>query len=323
MISQDFAALTQQEQIARIELLGREALREFGVEPTGMTSLFHGENTTYKVESPQGDFCLRVCRPGYQSDSNILSEIEFLTALKHASFPVPEPYQDRVVKASVPEVPEARNCVLLRWQEGKFCREGYSIAQAAAVGKLMAELHNFSSQWVLPEGFDRQQLHGWAFDHVPQPALAVRQDSIDPEDFDLLVQVDQEARDLLNRLPRDAANFGLIHADLHQGNVLFDGDEIHVIDFDDLGYGFWLYDFSAALCFMVEEDEYPQVRDALLNGYSKVRPLPPGTEELLPAFIRLRAAGIANWILNRTDNPMFRERAREYVHGFCTSIRNA
>lgn len=187
----------------------------------------------------------------------------------------------------------------------------------------MARLHDFSSSWPRPAGFDRQELHGWAFDNVPQRALAVRPASIDAEDFDLLVQVDQEAREILNRLPRDAANFGLIHADLHQGNVLFDRDEIHLIDFDDLGYGFWLYDFAAALCYQVDRQEYSEVRDALLNGYVKVRPLPPGTEELLPAFIRLRAAGIANWILNRTDNPKFRERAREYVHGFCTSIRKA
>jgi len=288
-----------------------------------MTPLVHAENTTYKVESPQGKFCLRVCRPGYQSDANIQSEIQFVAALREAGFPVPEPYAARVVKASGPEVPDVRNCVLLRWQEGAFAHEGYSLPQAAKVGRLMARFHDFGARWEKPKGFDRQQLHAWAFNDVPQPALDEKPESVDPDDFALLAQVDREARELLKSLPRDSKHYGLIHADLHQGNVLFEDDEIHVIDFDDLGYGFWLYDLAAALTYQAATEQYPQIRKTMLEAYAEVRPLPPRTEELLSRFIQLRAAGVANWILNRTDNPRFRERAGEYVAGFCKSIRSA
>ncbi len=41
--------------------------------------------------------------------------------------------------------------------------------------------------------------------------------------------------------------FGLIHADLHQENYLFHGGMARAIDFDDCGWGFYLYDLAVTL----------------------------------------------------------------------------
>jgi len=49
------------------------------------------------------------------------------------------------------------------------------------------------------------------------------------------------------RLARGGGRPGLIHADLHLGNALFWSDEVRVIDFDDCGFGYWLYDIAFAL----------------------------------------------------------------------------
>ncbi len=114
----EFSALGQEDQISRLERLGRIALREIGVEPTAMSSLVHAENTTFKVESPQGTFNLRIGRPGYQTDRATESEIRFLSALREAGHRVPKPYVDRLIKAGVDEVPEVRNCVLFHWMGG-------------------------------------------------------------------------------------------------------------------------------------------------------------------------------------------------------------
>jgi Ser/Thr protein kinase RdoA (MazF antagonist) len=319
--SNEFAALSHEEQIARIEQLGRNALREFGVEPDSITPLVHAENTTYRVDSNRGTFCLRVCRPGYQSDANVLSEIEFMAALRHSGLGAPEPYGERVVKAVAPEVPEARNCVLLGWQSGEFRREGYAPEDALKLGRLMAKMHEFSTGWNPPAGFDRQQLHDWAF----RPRQPMPFDEPTPmasdENRALLLEVDRETRKLLAEIPRDSANFGLIHADMHYGNVLFDFDRINLIDFDDTGWGFWLYDMAAALAYAVSEPRYEEVRDALLAGYEEVRPLPPQTRERLAPFIRLRLAGIAKWMMDRSDNPRLRERGPWWIEQMCAGIR--
>jgi Ser/Thr protein kinase RdoA (MazF antagonist) len=318
----DFNALDQRTQIARLEALGRSALREFGVEPTSVTSLVHAENTTFRVESAQGAFCLRISRPGYQSTSNVASELAFLADLRAAGFRVPNPWQRRLITAEAPGVPEPRDCVLFGWMTGEFRHETRMRPEEAwLLGRTMAELHAFAAEWTPPPGFDRQATHGWAFRPRQAMPIDAPHPMVSEEDRALLLEVDGMARELLTSLPRDGENFGLIHADLHVGNLLFEEDRLSVIDFDDLGWGFWLYDFAAALAYETMRDEYPTIRDAMLGGYASVRPLPPEAERLLPAFVQLRYAGIANWVMERSDNPMLRERGPEWISGFCRAIR--
>lgn len=319
--SDQFSSLTQEDQIARLQKLGEAALAEFGVDPSSIEPLVHAENTTFKVTSPQGVFNLRISRPGYQSTSNIRSEILFLSALRLAGFRVPKPWQERLVTASDPLVPEPRDVVLLGWMDGEFARGQLTVERAQRIGRFMARMHEFSISWELPEGFDRQSLHAWAFNpRVPMPfdeptPLAFEEDRL------LLIEEDHATRGLLASLPREADWFGLIHSDLHLGNVLFEGDELNVIDFDDTGFGFWLYDFAAALCYSVGAENYLELQEAMQCGYAQIRELPPQTRELLSPFLRLRAAGIANWVLGRPDNPWFRENGAGFVHKLCDRIR--
>lgn len=319
----DFNALTQDEQIARLELLGRAALKEFGVEPTTISRLVHAENTTFRIESPQGEFSLRISRPGYQSTSNIASEIAFLAALRAEGFRVPDPWQARLVTAEVDEVPEARDCVLFRWMEGEFRRRDprMSPEDARLVGHTMGRLHEFATQWAPPAHFDRQQTHAWAYGaRGPMPIDAPHR-MVSEEDRALLLEVDTMARKLLNELPKNPANFGLIHADLHVGNLLFEDGQLNVIDFDDTGWAFWMYDFAAALAYETLREEYATIRDAMFAGYAEVRPLPPGAETLIAPFIQLRYAGVANWVMERSDNPSLREAGPAWIADFCRSIR--
>lgn len=321
--TEEFNALTQEEQVARIEGLGRAALAEFRVEPVTLSSLVHAENTTFRVESPQGAFCLRISRPGYQSTSNIASEIAFLSALRAEGFRVPDPWQGRLVTAVVAEVPEARDCVLFRWMEGEFRRREprMSVDEARLVGRTMGRLHDFAIRWTPPAGFDRQQTHA----RILEPRKAMPIDAPNPmvseADRLLLLQVEEMARKLLNELPKDSANFGLIHADLHVGNLLFENGDLNVIDFDDTGWAFWMHDFAAALAYEAGREEYPAIQDAMFAGYAEARPLPPDAEGLIGPFIQLRCAGVSNWVMERSDNPSLREAGPTWIAEFCRVIR--
>jgi Ser/Thr protein kinase RdoA (MazF antagonist) len=319
----EFNALTQDEQVARLERLGRVALKEFGVAPTAISPLVHAENTTFRIESPEGEFSLRISRPGYQSTANVASEIAFLAALRAEGFRVPDPWQARLVTAEVAEVPEGRDCVLFRWMNGEFRRRDPRMnpEEARLVGRTMGQLHEFAYQWTPPAGFDRQQTHAWAYGPRQPMPIDVPNPLVSEEDRALLLQVDRMARKLLNELSKSPANFGLIHADLHVGNLLFENGQLNVIDFDDTGWAFWMYDFAAALAYEVARDEYETIRDAMFAGYAEVRPLPPGAEALIAPFIQLRYAGVANWVMERSDNPSLREVGPDWIADFCRSIR--
>ena len=45
----------------------------------------------------------------------------------------------------------------------------------------------------------------------------------------------------------DIDRFGLIHADMRLGNLLVDGERVTLLDFDDCGFGWFLYDLAASL----------------------------------------------------------------------------
>jgi len=73
------------------------------------------------------------------------------------------------------------------------------------------------------------------------------------------------ARDALRE--RLAGDIGLIHADVLRENVLVNDRSVSLIDFDDAGFGFRLYDLGTALLQTVRHPEHPLLRDALMAGY--------------------------------------------------------
>jgi len=69
--------------------------------------------------------------------------------------------------------------------------------------------------------------------------------------------------------------YGLIHADLGtKANVVFCGGEARAIDFDDSGYGYWVYDLAVPMVDWQGEPEWHDFRESLLEGYSEVRSIP-------------------------------------------------
>lgn len=320
MDDQQFSKFTADEQVNRLEQLGRAAIAQFDVVPSAMHRLVHAENTTFKVESDQGTFCLRICRPGYQTVANVESEIEFLAALSEGGFHVPFPYQERLVMAEVPEVPQARKCVLFRWQEGEFARPNFNSDQRRQLGETMARLHNFARQWDRPVGFDRQRLNDTLMEELP---FATSEVEMKPEDRALLVEAGERSQALIRDIDENPVFVGLIHSDLHQHNVLFHEGEIRLIDFDDTGYGFWSMDIAAAMAPTLDPTQGRDGIMEVLRAYESVAPLPPRTRQILPLLFEMRYVRYCQWFLSRTDNPQLVAAAPQTVERCAFKIRLA
>ena len=98
--------------------------------------------------------------------------------------------------------------------------------------------------------------------------------------------------------------FGLIHADLHLENALFDGDAVRLIDFDDCGFGYWLYDIAVPLWEYRGRADYAAILAALLDGYRERRELPDLTH--LDDFIATRDVAFGLWFAGMAQvNPAF------------------
>jgi Ser/Thr protein kinase RdoA (MazF antagonist) len=110
---------------------------------------------------------------------------------------------------------------------------------------------------------------------------------------------------------------GLIHADLHLGNAIFQGGEVKLIDFDDCGTGPRLYDLAVALWELRDQPKYPAYRDALLAGYRARREIDVAH---LDDFIALRQVAFDLWYTGTAQvNPAFAERL-DIVHRWSLAI---
>ncbi len=268
------------------------------------------ENAVYEMSLPDGTrAALRLHRMGYQSDAAIRSELWWTAALAAQGVPVPEPLAsangDQLVRLG-----SGRMASAVRWLPGEPL--GISLQPFGlptdrlvrlhhALGQMLARLHDATDALVLPDVFIRPRwdipglvgeapFWGRFWDH-PAADAAQRQTLMAAREF------------LTAWLSRQTDTLGPIHADVLRENVLVDGDRLSLIDFDDSGIGFRHHDLGTALIYSVYEPAYPAIRDALIAGYAKTRPV---TVDAVEVFALARACASVGWTMSRLapDDPI-------------------
>jgi Ser/Thr protein kinase RdoA (MazF antagonist) len=171
-----------------------------------------------------------------------------LDGLNADGFTVPEAIAafegEPIIAVAVPEVPEQRNCTLLTWIAGPRVRKQPTPKEAWRIGYQIVRLHRHASGFPTPNGFTRPSWdpdslvdHSW---HACWRRLSSSR-----------VRLTQEIADRFQSVAADLGHgnevFGLIHGDFTFENVLFDRGEARVIDFDDCGRGYFLYDIATLL----------------------------------------------------------------------------
>ena len=99
--------------------------------------------------------------------------------------------------------------------------------------------------------------------------------------------------------------FGMIHSDLHLGNLMADGDSLTMIDFDDAGFGWFAHELAVALHPVLEEPWEDDARSALIDGYRTVHPLSAADEASIDTFVTMRSLMIIGWLDARRELPAF------------------
>lgn len=338
-----FTQLTHLGQVRRLRRLAEAALVDYGPSDAQLRFIAHGENATFRVDASDTEagkaerdvytknrFLLRIHRPGYQSAESVAAELMWLAALRQdIGLAVPEPVltlQDELLtEAAIPGIPERRVCSLLRWMTGRFHKRHPSPRHFAALGRLMARLHNHAEHWQSPTGFARRQWDwGGLFDDETGSNLsATKALARLPRPYhDTFHAAAHQLRQVMDELGQGPDAFGLIHADLHFGNVLFSGGEARAIDFDDCGLGYWAYDFAVPLCDCLKYENWRDLREALLDGYAQIRPVPVQQLRHVDAFMAARHTSIALWVTDRAhDNSFFRARRDRWLKWLVDQVR--
>ena len=111
--------------------------------------------------------------------------------------------------------------------------------------------------------------------------------------------------------------FGLVHADLRLANLLVDGDTTYVIDFDDCGFGWYLYDAATALTFLEDRDEAPSWLQAWVSGYERRTSLSAEDRAVLPSLLMLRRMLVLAWLGSHAETELAREESHAYLAATC------
>ena len=259
-----------------------------------LTCINVSENTTYLVEGDDRSFVLRLHRQGYHSPLAIRSELAWIEALR-ASGTVTTPSPIRGRDGDTLQTVSGRHLVLFEYQTGVApdpTRETFT-----ALGGIAARLHQQTETWTPPDPFFRLT---WGTDAVLGPDATWGHWSEGPnvssDAARLLARVEILLRARLEAYGRSPERFGLIHADMRAANILLGPDGPVVIDFDDCGYGWHLYDFAAAVSFIEDHPDLPSLQDAWCQGYRAVRALSPEDERELATFVMFRRLALLGWI---------------------------
>ncbi len=129
----------------------------------------------------------------------------------------------------------------------------------------------------------------------------------DPEERRHLQRLADVVTTRLSRFGTERARFGLVHADLRLANLLVDGERVTVIDFDDCGFSWFLYDLACALTFNEGRPDVGDLIAAWVEGYRQVEPLSREDEDEIMTFLMLRRLMLSAYIGLRPDTELAAE----------------
>ena len=228
-----------------------------------------------------GEICfLRLSPVPEKLERNLRGELEFLDYLAANDYPAP-----RAIPAS-----DGGTLMTLRTQWGDY----YASAFTCGPGTQLEDVE-LTEPILHAYGLALGMLHALSSRYVPTVRKWNEQDALHWVEAALREYHAPEAvvnrlafvRDALAKLPRTAANYGLVHYDFEPDNVLYreDTQTCGAIDFEDGMYHWYALDIEQAfgeLADMLDEARLPAAKEAFLSGYREAFPLSNDDQRTLP-----------------------------------------
>ncbi|WP_300064512.1 phosphotransferase [uncultured Roseobacter sp.] len=301
--------LYQSEFITRLEAGLRSVLPAWGLsDATEVSLLTVSENATFLARDPArpAPVVLRVHRPNYHTRDEIASELAWIEALRDAGSvetPALIPTTAGGYITAFEDGSETRHVVGFAFMEGSEPdADAGLIPGFVTLGEISARLHQHTERWQRPPGFTRKT---WDFETAfgPAPHWGLWRDALGltPAGADTLQSALDRLATRLDAYGKASDRFGLVHADLRLANLLARADGLGVIDFDDCGYSWFMYDFAAAISFLELAPIVPDLQAAWLDGYQRVRALGADDIAMLPDFILFRRILLTAWIASHRE----------------------
>ena len=318
------AALSHDTLVERLHALANASLDLWDV-PEGATArlINLSENATYLVEGANGyRSVLRVHREDYHTVNAIGCELSWMAALKReggVDTPPALPGKDGALiqTAGIEGLPRPRQMVMFAFIEGEEPDETADlVGPFEELGEIAARTHVHAGAWQRPEKFERLI---WDYEHTlgatPNWGDWRVAPAMDAASLAVLERQQEVIRRRLEAFGKGPERYGLIHADMRLANLLIHKGATRLIDFDDCGLGWHMYDFAAGASFIEDNPQIPDLKQAWVKGYRKVIDLPAEDEAEIDTFVMLRRMVLLAWVGSHSETDLAKEMGEQFTRG--------
>ena len=300
-------------------------LKRYPIKVKVIEFIHHGENCTFKVIDTKGKkYLLRIHRGGYHTKEAIQEELKWLESIHQTlDLKIPVPLRSKnselLETGFVDGFSNPRNCCVFHWIEGGMVWKSLSPKHMHLLGQKMALLQ-LQSQKRKVSHRNYWHAEGLLGDQ-PKMGSILNLPEIKPSVQKFIAEQRKEVfSEIKNYERKFPEQLGLIHADMHLGNILFMEDDMGVIDFDDCGYGAYMYDVIVPLIMMEmvlkqtkQLKRRQEYQEAMLEGYATKKSLGAKDIEIISYYKKARRLLMLGWLQSRRDNPRIRAHYKKSV----------
>lgn len=291
----------------------QQVLARYRLTGANATPLSSYNNQVYCVETnDQQRFSLRICgfpnmKPRAMTDE--MAWLDFVAQRDPQLAPRPIA-NDRGEFVTVTATPagERLSC-LFAWIEGRELRGAATPAALHKMGQSAAALHTIARAFPFPDAtsdFRSDYRYDQSLIVSHRDWMEKHRDQIGAAQVTLLDRAIDYVVAALEQLGTTRSNYGVIHADLHLGNVLVQDGKIAIMDFEQVGRGHYLYDLTVLWTELQDEPtDFTPLWQSFVAGYAEVADLPFTHEEELNPFMVAIQLNALDWIYNAA-NPAVR-----------------
>ncbi|MFC9708658.1 phosphotransferase enzyme family protein [Paenibacillus sp. NPDC056933] len=169
---------------------------------------------------------------------------------------------------------------MMNWVDGEHM-DGSEVNERCAyrMGSMAAKLHEATARFVPPVDFARP---AWGEESFKVDMAKLRRyytRLLSDQAWKTYQKASLKILSQLADLDQNPQHYGIIHGDLHIGNIVFNDEQPNPIDFGRCGYGYYLYDIANTILGL-----FPAQRWEFIRGYESVRTLPIDYVEVLESF---------------------------------------
>jgi len=272
------------------------AQQAFNLDSTPFTKFGSFESEIWEVHKGGVPFILRITNPTHRQPKDLLSEAIWIEHLGKNEVPVALPVHSTPNECVV--ISKDPPCYLMLFQKASGHAPTHKDATDVMIcswGEIMGKMHRLASNYSPPINFSRTNLIS-SFGTL----WGLVSNRVDSSVVSYYASIIQACRDF----PTDPQHYGLIHYDLHMGNFFIDEGKITIFDFDDMQYGWYVYDIAMALYYWfwgadrkrsslsinhaARADDAVRFLRLFLSGYTKAFPLPDDWLQTIPTCLVIR-----------------------------------